>query len=89
MQGNIGMPMVGSYCSIAWRRATLKASIMSNGSYGHKNRKMEPMAHNICPEIPGLKRHILWACEEALIEILKYQLFLQITLLYTSPGGWS
>lgn len=47
------------------------------------------MAHNICPEIPGLKRHILWACEEALIEILKYQLFLQITLLYTSPGGWS
>lgn len=83
------VPMVGSYCSIAWWCATLKTSIMSNGSYGHKNRKMKPMAHSICPEIPRLKRHILWTCEEALIEILKYQLFLQITLLYTSPGRWS
>lgn len=64
--------MVGRYCSIAWRHAPLKTSIMGNGSYGHKGRKMEPMARNFCSETPGLKRHILWACEDVLIEILKY-----------------
>lgn len=59
--------------------------MMADGSYGHKGRKMEPMAYHICSETPGLKRHILWACEEVLIEILKYQLFLKITLFYISP----
>jgi len=69
------VPVVGR-CSIAWRHAPLETSMLSNGSCGHKEGEMEPMAHNICSETPGLKRHILWTCEEALIEILKYQLFL-------------
>lgn len=45
---------------------------MGNGSYGYKERKMEFMVYNICFEIFGLKRYILWVREEVLREIVKY-----------------
>lgn len=57
--------------------------MLSNGSCGHKG-EMEPMAHNICSETLGLKRYMLWACEEALIEILKHQLFINYFVLHFS-----
>lgn len=56
--------------------APLKTSTVNNGSRGHIEGETEPLAHHICSKTPGLKRYILWVCNEALIEIFKYPLFL-------------
>lgn len=46
--------MAGRFYSIAWKPPALKTSIVSNGSCGHREREVEPTAHNTCSESPGL-----------------------------------